>query len=261
MIESKTLGSAVGIQYQGVIDKSEGTDLPSLANGVIVGKFKRGRMDKPFKVTAANYQALLGRDPSNPSYLAVEDAFKRGVSEVSILRVGKTGGGELPLSCTPTDLEFSHYLLSGDNPPSFDDGAHGRFRTDSGAWVDYESAGGHWREILSEFIGKIPIVDSSYKRSSQALPFHFVPDEWTGGYLAGSPDIDRESFEYERPNEGGWGAVIPKNSVADIKPATIEFATSSGRGVDIVAVMLGGSKTATACAYSNWGDVVPEYTG
>ncbi|MGP9511073.1 hypothetical protein ACT3RN_00575 [Psychrobacter sp. AOP5-GZ1-6] len=90
MIESKTLGSAAGVQYQGVIDKTEGTSLPSLVNGVIVGRFKRGRMDKPFKVTASNYKALLGHDPSNPSYLAVEDAFKRGISEVSILR---TGGG------------------------------------------------------------------------------------------------------------------------------------------------------------------------
>lgn len=88
MIESKTLGSAAGVQYQGVIDNSESTSLPSLANGVITGRFKRGRMDKPFKVTASNYQALLGRDPSNPSYLAVEDAFKRGISEVSILRTG-----------------------------------------------------------------------------------------------------------------------------------------------------------------------------
>ena len=92
MIESKTLGSAAGVQYQGVIDNSEGTSLPSLTNGVIVGRFKRGRMDKPFKVTASNYKALLGHDPSNPSYLAVEDAFKRGISEVSILR---TGGGTL----------------------------------------------------------------------------------------------------------------------------------------------------------------------
>ncbi|WP_394211150.1 hypothetical protein [Psychrobacter piscatorii] len=88
MIESKTLGSAAGVQYQGVIDKTETDSLPSLANGVITGRFKRGRMDKPFKVTASNYQALLGRDPMNPSYLAVEDAFKRGISEVSILRTG-----------------------------------------------------------------------------------------------------------------------------------------------------------------------------
>ena len=95
MINSKTLGSAAGVQYQGVIDNSEGTNLPSLANGVIIGKFKRGRMDKPFKVTASNYKALLGHDPSNPNYLAVEDAFKRGISEVSILRTGGKSGVEI----------------------------------------------------------------------------------------------------------------------------------------------------------------------
>lgn len=93
MIESKILGSAVGIQRQDVIDNTESTVLPSLANGVIMGRFKRGRMDKPFKVTSANYRNLLGHDPSNPNYMAVEDAFKRGISEVSILRTGATGGG------------------------------------------------------------------------------------------------------------------------------------------------------------------------
>lgn len=92
MIETKILGDAVGIQRQDVIDKSETTVLPSLANGVITGHFKRGRMDRPFKVTAKNYKALLGYDPSNPSYLAVEDAFKNGVNELSILRVGQVGG-------------------------------------------------------------------------------------------------------------------------------------------------------------------------
>ena len=93
MIETKILGAAVGIQRQDVIDKSETTVLPSLSNGVITGRFKRGRMDKPFKVTSANYRSLLGHDPSNPSYLAVEDAFKNGVNEISILRVGGVGGG------------------------------------------------------------------------------------------------------------------------------------------------------------------------
>ncbi|WP_289115182.1 hypothetical protein [uncultured Psychrobacter sp.] len=91
MIETKILGEAVGVQRQDVIDKSETTPLPSLANGVITGRFKRGRLDKPFKVTASNYKALLGHDPSNPSYLAVEDAFKNGVNELSILRTGSTG--------------------------------------------------------------------------------------------------------------------------------------------------------------------------
>ena len=95
MIETKILGDAVGVQRGDVIDKSETTVLPSLANGVITGHFKRGRMDKPFKVTASNYKALLGHDPSNPSYLAVEDAFKNGVNELSILRVGQTGGAAI----------------------------------------------------------------------------------------------------------------------------------------------------------------------
>ena len=106
MIESKTLGSAAGIQYQGVIDKTETNSLPSLSNGVITGRFKRGRMDKPFKVTASNYQALLGRDPSNPNYLAVEDAFKRGISEVSILRTGGTGAG---ITCASSNAFILNY--------------------------------------------------------------------------------------------------------------------------------------------------------
>lgn len=88
MIETKILGDAVGVQRGDVIDNSETTVLPSLANGVITGHFKRGRMDKPFKVTSSNYKAILGYDPSNPSYLAVEDTFKRGVSEISVLRTG-----------------------------------------------------------------------------------------------------------------------------------------------------------------------------
>ena len=92
MIETKILGDAVGVQRGDVIDNSETTVLPSLANGVITGHFKRGRMDKPFKVTSSNYRSLLGYDPSNPSYLAVEDAFKRGISEISILRVGGMAG-------------------------------------------------------------------------------------------------------------------------------------------------------------------------
>lgn len=91
MIDSKTLGAAAGIQYQGVVDNSESTAMPSLANGVIVGRFKRGRMDKPFKVTPSSYTAMLGHEPSNPSYLSVEDAFKRGVSQISIMRVGSSG--------------------------------------------------------------------------------------------------------------------------------------------------------------------------
>lgn len=104
MIESKTLGAAAGTQYQGVNDKSESISLPSLSNGLIVGKFKRGRMDKAFTVNANNYRALLGHDPLNPSYLAVEDVFARGVSEVSIRRVGNSAGKSQPSEGSKTDF-------------------------------------------------------------------------------------------------------------------------------------------------------------
>lgn len=91
MIETQTLGSAVGIQYQGVQDRTEGIPLPTLNNGVLVGKFKRGRTDKPFNVTKNNFRAMLGYDPTNPSYMAVEDYFERGNSELKVMRVGSSG--------------------------------------------------------------------------------------------------------------------------------------------------------------------------
>lgn len=91
MIESNILGDAAGIQNQGLIDKTESSSLPAMTNAVIIGRFKRGRIDKEMTVTAKNYQALLGHDPSNPSYLAIEDVFARGVSKVSVLRIGNVG--------------------------------------------------------------------------------------------------------------------------------------------------------------------------
>ena len=106
MIESKTLGSAAGIQRQDVIDNSESVSLPSLNNGVITGRFKRGRMDKPFIVTPDNYKALLGYDPSNKSYLAIEDTFKRGVTGISVLRVG--GFEQVVIGCQTTPSAWSN---------------------------------------------------------------------------------------------------------------------------------------------------------
>ena len=88
MIDTKTLGDAAGIQRQDVIDRSADRVIPAWAKSVIVGRFKRGRMDKPFTVTANNYQALLGDDPFNPSYTVVDDAFIAGASEVMVMRIG-----------------------------------------------------------------------------------------------------------------------------------------------------------------------------
>lgn len=88
MITTKILNQIVGVQRDKVKDKTETAVLPSTSNAVIVGRFKRGRTDKPFKVTRENYQAILGRDTTNPGYLSVEDALNRGVNELWVCRKG-----------------------------------------------------------------------------------------------------------------------------------------------------------------------------
>ncbi|MCC3344507.1 hypothetical protein [Psychrobacter sanguinis] len=92
MIETRILSTAVGVQRGDVIDKTESTVVPSAQNGVIIGRFKRGRLDKPFKVTNENYVGLLGREIANPDYLAVEDAFSNGVAELWVRRIYKRPG-------------------------------------------------------------------------------------------------------------------------------------------------------------------------
>lgn len=90
MIESKILGEAVGIQYQGEKDLSETAKINRLSKATFVGRFRRGVMGRPFMVTSDNYQALLGVDNNNPDYTAVSDVFASGVPELMILRIGST---------------------------------------------------------------------------------------------------------------------------------------------------------------------------
>ena len=247
MIESKILGSAVGIQRGDVIDKSETTVLPSLANGVITGCFKRGRMDKPFKVTTANYQALLGHDPSNPSYLAVEDAFKLGVSEISVLRVGGVGGGVgggggAPIQCTPTmqDILFN---------PNFDTSpvgmVHAKYRVNGGAWVDYTNdlttVG---TSIIGDFFSAIQVDgqiaieiygNGGYNDPSEAAPFRSYRG---GSSLAGASSS--EPFL-----NGEWGLVEPKLT-------TIEFKVTQNNINDLVYLAFGKDTIAKSCASVIW---------
>ena len=115
MIQSKILGEAAGIQYQGVKDESEVNQTGGLTTGYFVGRFKRGFMGKPFTVTKDNFQALLGYDPSNPDYLAVEDVFNRGVPSLQVLRVGSLEGTIIDVP-TPVELKPS-YLIFGDAAP------------------------------------------------------------------------------------------------------------------------------------------------
>lgn len=224
MIETKILDAAVGVQRQDVIDKSETTVLPSLANGVMAGHFKRGRMDKPFKVTAKNYKALLGHDPSNPSYLAVEDAFKRGVSEVSILRVGGTGVACIASHALISDSldsefgewitvsrnggEFKSFDLNGDDYKSFERSAYLGQDGKSLAFLDYEY------QIDPEVIGGGQMLDGRYER--EPLYYYTFCGIASNGMLntpTGNYDLKSTRIDYPSVgNEGlGLGVAVASN--------------------------------------------------
>lgn len=89
MINSKTLRRAVGISQDDVSGNAS-PNVPSInQQSVIVGRFKRGRTDKPFKVNSKNFKALLGDDQTNPSFLAIQDAFDAGADFLWVMRIGK----------------------------------------------------------------------------------------------------------------------------------------------------------------------------
>ncbi|NUF45019.1 hypothetical protein [Acinetobacter pittii] len=83
---TKVLREQSGIQYQGVQDKSEADPRDTLSNTVFTGTFKRGRFDKPFKVTTNNIRSKLGYDPKNLTYMAIEDCLKTGAPYAWVLR-------------------------------------------------------------------------------------------------------------------------------------------------------------------------------
>jgi hypothetical protein len=101
---TKVLREQSGIQFQGVQDKSEADPRDTLSNAVFVGIFKRGRFDKPMKVTTGNIRAKLGYDPSNLAYMAVEDCLKTGVPFVWVQRTD--------ISC---DCESSMILINNND--------------------------------------------------------------------------------------------------------------------------------------------------
>jgi len=97
MTVTKILGEQSGIQYQGVVDKSEADPRDSLINALFIGEFKNGPFNKPFKVTQANIRAKLGFDPDNLQYQAIQDALNTGVPFVWVMRVkGGSGNEDLP---------------------------------------------------------------------------------------------------------------------------------------------------------------------
>src|SRR5690554_6698149 len=110
------LGNEAGIQYQGVKDASSVLGVP-LINGLIVGQFKRGRLDRPMTITLENIRGTLGHDPDNPDYIAVMDALSAGVPSVQVMRVlGEN------LVCTTTQY-YAHgygtFVSYDEQPPAY----------------------------------------------------------------------------------------------------------------------------------------------
>ena len=87
------LGNEVGIQYQGTRDASSLMGAAQVS-GLIVGQFKRGRLDQPMTITLENVKGMLGEDLDNPDYLAVLDALAGGVPSVQVMRVNAGGDGD-----------------------------------------------------------------------------------------------------------------------------------------------------------------------
>lgn len=84
---TKVLGSAPGIQWQGEEDNTQSTAINAMDVGIIVGQFKRGRVDKSFRVSVATIEARLGYDPTNFDYMAVQDVLDLGVPYVWVQRI------------------------------------------------------------------------------------------------------------------------------------------------------------------------------
>lgn len=88
MEKYRIIGEAVGFQVGDLIDNTAGPISPTLTNGLIIGRFKRGRTDKPSVITQDNIRGELGYEPNNPDYIAVQDCLDTGVPSVQVLRVG-----------------------------------------------------------------------------------------------------------------------------------------------------------------------------
>ena len=83
---TKILGDESGVQYQGVQDKT-GTTGNAPINNMIIGEFKRGRLDKPMTITAQNVRSILGYEPQNPDYVAVVDALSTNIPSIQVMRI------------------------------------------------------------------------------------------------------------------------------------------------------------------------------
>ena len=95
---TRQLGSEPGVQINPLKDRTTGGVLGTFdQTAAIVGRFTRGRIDKPFRVNRSTLKTLLGKPASislsllNEAYVHVYEALQRGAREVVVSRLSVPG--------------------------------------------------------------------------------------------------------------------------------------------------------------------------
>ena len=81
-----------GVQNNGVTDGEQQSDGYPI-HGLIVGYFRRGRLDRSMTITNKNIRGMLGYDFQSPYYRMVQDALNEGASSVQVLRLADVDEG------------------------------------------------------------------------------------------------------------------------------------------------------------------------
>ena len=98
-----------------------------------------------------------------------------------------------------------------------------------------------------------PNFDESNIVNNFDLPAAFIhlKDRWTDNFIAAASASNTDASEIIN-EDGSYGIFTPSAIVEKQQSTTIEFTTSSGVGVDLVAAMFGGDTTIKSCGFAIW---------
>lgn len=91
---TRQLGNQPGIQLNPIRDRTDGASLGIFdQTAALIGRFTRGRIDKPFRVNRATLRTLLGKPESisvsllNEAYVQAAEALRFGAQELVVYRL------------------------------------------------------------------------------------------------------------------------------------------------------------------------------
>lgn len=215
------LGDAVGVQYAGVRDLSEGSSSPRLTVGVLVGKFKRGKFYQPFEVTSQSLRARLGYQPNNLDYMAVQDALDAGMPSLWVMRVPSPSAGEL--DCSPSVLSIPQTVI-----PNATVRIYYSVDNDPVVFWEYDLEGFDMDYLFESFFASLGFVVSG------------------GGGLGHFQFIS----QFTPSQVSGAGA----SSVEELNPRTLtlHLAPPENTAVDVIELVFGTSVSVHSCAVVNF---------